>query len=68
MNNDTEGLELSQCAGCRHKDPTGAKCSAYPGGIPEIIIRNEADHRQEQDGDRGIRWEPLYRGNRHPMG
>ena len=42
------------CLGCSHyRKQDGAKfsCDAYPGGIPEQIIRSEVDHRQPYSGD-----------------
>lgn len=34
------------------------RCGAFPDGIPQAILDNEADHRQPVDGDQGIRFEP----------
>lgn len=33
-------------------------CGAFPQGIPQAILDNEADHRQPFEGDQGIRFEP----------
>ena len=57
-------LPLVQCAYCRHfmKDRFGGNfCDAFPDGdgIPRKIIDNQADHRQPDPGDNGIRFEPV---------
>ncbi len=47
------------CLVCEHlADGELATCAAYPGGIPEAIWLEGADHRQEQPGDQGIRFAP----------
>ncbi|MFH1569527.1 MAG: hypothetical protein ABIL09_16140 [Gemmatimonadota bacterium] len=51
-----------QCAGCRHFNPadySGNYCAAYSdgAGIPWPILRNEHDHREPYEGDRGVRFE-----------
>ena len=49
------------CLGCSHfREQDGAKfsCDAYPGGIPEQIIRSEVDHRQPYSGDKDIQYVP----------
>jgi len=45
-----------QCWMCRHAE--GAKCSAFPHGIPRDIRDNAVDHRLPIPGDNGIRFEP----------
>ena len=60
-----------QCESCRHLDRSRTDaytCAAYPDGVPQPIAFNEADHRQPQPDDRGIRWEPVAPGATHPMG
>lgn len=62
---------ISQCMLCSHCHvetpvPTGWSCDAYPEGIPEDLVSGVVDHRQPADGDRGIRWEPLMDGDKHP--
>lgn len=51
------------CMNCKHldRDPdaTSFRCSAFPDGIPEKIIFNEADHRRSYRGDNGIRYDPI---------
>lgn len=55
-----------QCLFCKHwQSPLDRDdkqdvqiCDAYPDGIPDRIWDGQADHRQEQPGDHGIRWEP----------
>lgn len=55
----TDGdLRVSQCALCRHKG-RNATCSAFPGGIPAAVLRNEVSHADRIEGDRGIRLEPI---------
>lgn len=38
-------------------DPGNWKCAAFPGGIPEAIATDGADHREAFPGDGGIRFE-----------
>ncbi|GEM_PF-5409047 len=38
------GMGVSQCATCQHKWPGSARCWAFPGGIPETILKNETVH------------------------
>jgi hypothetical protein len=47
----------SQCMYCRwfKRDGSGA-CDAFDE-IPEQILFNLADHREEYPNDRGVRWE-----------
>ena len=54
----------SQCSVCVHfRSPfdfpgkTEAFCDAFPGGIPDSVYSNQADHRQPIEGDNGVRWE-----------
>ncbi len=51
-------LQVSQCAHCRHWRE-GAKCSAFPRGIPLSILTNDSDHRKPYPGDNGIRFDPV---------
>lgn len=46
-----------QCQACRHYR-NNATCSAFPNGIPIIILQDEHDHRKPYPGDRGIRFSP----------
>jgi len=63
---------MVQCGACIHylspldrDDPqpgddetaAGQICAAFPGGIPELIWANLADHRLPFPGDNGIVWE-----------
>jgi hypothetical protein len=50
-------FKLSQCVFCVHKSESGARCAAFPDGIPLAILRNQADHRKPLYGDRKIRFE-----------
>ena len=63
-----------QCLYCKHwvspldrtdddaqaDEPTQV-CTAYPlpGGIPDAVWRNQADHRQPYPGDNGVQFAPL---------
>jgi hypothetical protein len=54
----------SQCLTCRHfvsplmaRDRREPTCAAYPGGIPQPLLTNQADHRLPYQGDGGVRWE-----------
>jgi hypothetical protein len=46
------------CADCKHKDPKGRKCKAFPEGIPEEIVTGNFDHTKPYPGDNDIRFEP----------
>lgn len=51
---------FSQCAYCEHADDSGAiplACTAFPGGIPDEVLRNQVDHRGPVPGDQGIRFQ-----------
>ena len=40
---------VSQCMLCKHLDRSpgsAAVCAAFPGAIPQEILRNEVDHRK----------------------
>lgn len=54
---DAGGSVLTQCCYCKHRLPDGG-CPAFPGGIPDVVIINRADHRKAIAGDGGIRFEP----------
>lgn len=53
--------QLPQCIFCRHyrKGAEGPTCSAFPDGIPAVMLRNDHDHREPYRGDNGIRFEPI---------
>lgn len=46
----------AQCNACKHRRD-GAKCVAFPQGIPKVILLNAIDHRKAFPGDHGIRFE-----------
>ncbi len=50
------------CLNCRHyqEDEEGGTptCEAFPGGIPDAILRDGFDHRQPYPHDGGIMFEP----------
>lgn len=37
-------------------EPTPARCEAFPGGIPQEILDNVADHRKPHAGDHGLQF------------
>lgn len=45
---DLRAVAATQCVSCRHRprDATFPVCAAFPGGIPEAILANRADHRR----------------------
>lgn len=46
------------CEYCQNRYADGTlRCRAFPDGIPEAIITQEADHRVPFDGDNGILFE-----------
>jgi hypothetical protein len=50
-------VQISQCASCRWKNPSGATCRAFPKAIPIPILMNQADHTQPYPDDNGIQYE-----------
>ena len=50
--------QSAQCGICS-RYITGAKCIAFPDGIPQVILTGEHDHRKPFAGDRGIHFDPL---------
>lgn len=54
---------IPQCVDCKHLavgtgDPV-PRCEAFPNGIPEPILLNQVDHRQQVPGDHGIQFSAL---------
>ncbi len=63
-----EIADYPQCAGCgRFRAASGGRprCEAYPGGIPDDLWNNKADHRFAFAGDGGLLWTPLRPGGKH---
>jgi hypothetical protein len=52
---DPGSTVLTQCLSCRHRSTTGPMqvCAAFPGVIPDEILRNAYDHRRPYLGDDG---------------
>lgn len=52
------------CMTCKHliDDPERLICRAFPNGIPEAILDNQADHRTPYPGDQGVQYERKERG------
>jgi hypothetical protein len=54
---------IPQCFGCAHFDSASARvdyrCTAFPGGIPPVILWNKHDHRTPYPGDHGIGFKPI---------
>ncbi len=49
-----------QCLDCKNLiDDEKFTCKAFPDGIPDEILFNEADHTKPYKGDNGIRFEPI---------
>jgi ATP-dependent DNA helicase PIF1 len=47
---------LLQCARCKHVISKGA-CTAFPNGIPLLLLLNKHDHKKPFPGDKGIVFE-----------
>ena len=55
------------CVRCRHlnrRDAFGFTCTAFPEGIPRVIVLAANDHSKPVRGDHGIRFEPLPPGEK----
>jgi hypothetical protein len=50
---------LASCVTCQHKDLGVPTCSAYPLGIPKIILAGKDRHLQSRGDDAGIVYAPL---------
>lgn len=59
------------CYNCKRRKPkpgvSAFFCEAFPGGIPEAIVNNEADHRKPFEGDGGILFDPIDAGRPFPQ-
>ena len=45
------------CNQCRHAYLATFNCEAFPDGIPDEILHNEADHHLPYPADHGIQFE-----------
>ena len=52
-------LDDGRCNQCKYINNNGATCKAFPGGIPEEILRGQHKHERPYKGDNGIRFEPI---------
>ncbi len=53
-------MVIELCLFCKHDRTDKGEvphCVAFPGEIPQTIMRMDHDHRQPFPGDRGIRFE-----------
>lgn len=48
-----------RCLDCLYLDEGYVTCTAFPDGIPNIILNGEFDHKDSFDGDNDIQFEPL---------
>lgn len=53
-----EDLVWASCVSCQRK-VRGPVCEAYPGGIPEVILNGQVDHKTPYPGDRGLTYLPV---------
>lgn len=49
--------KVGQCQACIHRR-AGAKCAAFPNGIPLGIQRDEISHKEPYPCDHGVRFAP----------
>jgi len=55
---------MSSCIECKyHNKKQWVTCNAFPDGIPFDILNGEFDHNKKHDGDNGIQFEPIKKGN-----
>jgi hypothetical protein len=68
-------IYIPQCVYCKHyrgKEGRARTCDAFPKGIPDVIFRNDFDHREPYPKDNGIRFElseegAKLLGGKHPF-
>lgn len=55
-----DAVTLDQCAYCQHQRGRSAiVCRAFPGGVPDVILGNQFDHRQPHpDENEPVHFEP----------
>lgn len=65
----SEGFHIirSQCGNCVHfAGVSPFTCTAFPDGIPYIILRNQFDHRKLHPDDGGVTWRARDASRGHP--
>jgi len=55
--------QSTQCHDCLHYSGE-FKCEAFLKGIPRVIYTGEHDHKEEFEGDNGIRFESIREFNK----
>jgi hypothetical protein len=56
IHKDMDYISILQCMVCKHRI-TDATCKAFPDGIPDAILQQDAFHWDAYPGDNGIRYE-----------
>lgn len=56
---DMSGIQFGDgiCWKCKHVNPDGLTCKAFPEGIPGEILNGDVKHVRPIKGDRGIQFE-----------
>lgn len=52
-----ETVQMAPCISCKHKNPNGPRCLAFPEVIPDEILLGEHQHRTPFKGDNGVMYE-----------
>jgi len=51
--------QTNNCLFCKHYNIIQHTCTAFPFGIPEIILKGLNNHKEPFPGDNGIQFEPI---------